>query len=605
MNPSTDPATGPATTLSPIEIARETLSKLASGRLAPTPENFRQIYNSIADQSGKTTDEPLDRKLAEFIKSLPEASSGLTTRRALEQALARRDWNSARAAILALATSKGGNADAPATQPSARLLKELINGLDTGNAGWTRAKKRQSLDALLAGTADSTGLLTRLEGLNADWMRSGPSKSLQLADVPNQATVSSTAVSSTAVSNAPTDAIGSLGECLVTTLETALPGLLRHAPELALEARALAARARQASTPLLLGQLSGDLRDFTQRIELQAGGDGRMREALLGLLRLLIDNFEQLVEGDHWIRDQVAIVRAVLDRPLTLEVINQAEQAIKELMLKQGALKRSVEEAKASLKALLQNFIERLAETSIHTDEYQQKLEAHSETLQNTHDIASINAVIRDLIRDTTAMKEVTENSRVALTTAREHVRAADLRIQQMESELKNLSATAREDKLTGTLNRHGLEEAFKREAARADRQGSPMCTALIDIDNFKDLNDALGHQAGDEALVHIVRVIRDHLRPADVLARYGGEEFLILLPDSDVSSAIDVMTRLQRELTKRFFLHGNKKLLITFSCGVSERAAGEELEPAVSRADRALYQAKGSGKNRVSKAEA
>ena len=173
-----------------------------------------------------------------------------------------------------------------------------------------------------------------------------------------------------------------------------------------------------------------------------------------------------------------------------------------------------------------------------------------------------------------------------------------------MEQELENLTERAREDQLTGTLNRRGLDDAFKREAARADRQNSPMCVALLDIDNFKKLNDTLGHQAGDEALMHIVQVVKDDLRPGDTLARYGGEEFVILLPDSSVKEAVEVMSRLQRELTKRFFLHNNEKLLITFSCGVSQRAAAEDLEAAVARADRALYEAKRAGKNRVVVAE-
>lgn len=591
MKPSATLATEPDTTLSPTEIARETLIQLTTRRMAPTPDNFREIYHGIAGHSGEDEEQPLDRKLAEFIKSLPDANGGLTTRKLVEQALARRDWNSARTAILAIARLHGGHADAPASsQPWAHLLKELIHGFEAGHAGWTRARKREALDTLLAGTADSATLLTRLEALIAAWKESAPSKPLLEAEEPEKA----------AGSGVPADIVAPLRECLVTTLEMALPGLLRHVPELAWEARALAARARQASSTALFGQLGSDLREFTRRIELQGGGDGRVREALLGLLRLLIDNVEQLVEGDHWIQDQVAIVRAVLERPLTPEVIDQAEQAIKDLMVKQSALMRSVEEAKASLKALLQDFIERLVEMSEHTDDYQQKLETHSDKLQKTHDIASINEVIRDLMRDTRAMKDTTEKSRVALTTAREHVKAAELRIQQMERELEHLTERVREDQLTGTLNRRGLDEAFKREAGRADRQSTAMSVALLDIDNFKSLNDSHGHKAGDQALQHIVGVIKEHLRPADELARFGGEEFVVLLPDSDISEAIEVMTRLQRELTKRFFLHNNERLLITFSCGVTQRQPGEELESSVERADRALYQAKRAGKNRV-----
>jgi len=157
-----------------------------------------------------------------------------------------------------------------------------------------------------------------------------------------------------------------------------------------------------------------------------------------------------------------------------------------------------------------------------------------------------------------------------------------------------------REDQLTGALNRRGMEDAFDHEIARADRMKSSLSTAILDVDHFKRLNDSLGHQAGDEALVHLVRVVKEALRPTDIIARYGGEEFVIILPDTPVSEAVKVMTRVQRELTKKFFLHKNERVLITFSAGVAERQPGEGVESLIGRADHAVYQAKEAGRNRV-----
>lgn len=93
-------------------------------------------------------------------------------------------------------------------------------------------------------------------------------------------------------------------------------------------------------------------------------------------------------------------------------------------------------------------------------------------------------------------------------------------------------------------------------------------------------------------------------MRPHDTLVRYGGEEFLIILPDTPLPDAVSALTRLQRELTKRFFLHQNEKLLITFSAGVTAFRAEEQRNDAITRADAAMYQAKKSGKNRVVAAE-
>ena len=148
------------------------------------------------------------------------------------------------------------------------------------------------------------------------------------------------------------------------------------------------------------------------------------------------------------------------------------------------------------------------------------------------------------------------------------------------------------------------MEDAFERELARADRLKSSLCVALLDVDNFKKLNDTLGHQAGDEALLHLVRVVKETLRPMDIIARFGGEEFVIILPDAGLDEAITVMTRLQRELTKKFFMYKNQRVLITFSAGVALRVAGEVPSSMIERADKAVYKAKEAGRNLVLAAE-
>jgi diguanylate cyclase len=126
------------------------------------------------------------------------------------------------------------------------------------------------------------------------------------------------------------------------------------------------------------------------------------------------------------------------------------------------------------------------------------------------------------------------------------------------------------------------------------------LCVALLDLDNFKKLNDTYGHLAGDNALRHLVKVVKDTLRSMDVIARFGGEEFLIVLPETGVEAAASAMVRVQRELTRHFFLHENEKMLITFSCGVALRHQNEDQASLMARADRAMYRAKESGKNRV-----
>ena len=123
---------------------------------------------------------------------------------------------------------------------------------------------------------------------------------------------------------------------------------------------------------------------------------------------------------------------------------------------------------------------------------------------------------------------------------------------------------------------------------------------ALLDIDNFKKLNDSLGHAAGDEALRGLAARAQAILRPGDSVARYGGEEFVLLLPATGLDEARQVLGRLQRALSAGLFMHEGKDVFVTFSAGVTLVQDGEALEAALERADEALYEAKRTGKNRT-----
>jgi diguanylate cyclase len=189
------------------------------------------------------------------------------------------------------------------------------------------------------------------------------------------------------------------------------------------------------------------------------------------------------------------------------------------------------------------------------------------------------------------------------MVAAQKEVKESEVRIKELEDKLAHMSELVREDQLTGSLNRRGLDDVFEREADRADRRGTPLCAAMLDLDNFKKLNDTYGHSAGDEALVHLVRIVKQTLRSIDVIARYGGEEFLIVMPETTLDEAAMAMTRVQRELTTHFFSANDQRLFITFSAGVALRAPREPQDSIIKRADKAMYEAKKSGKNRVVKA--
>jgi diguanylate cyclase len=227
--------------------------------------------------------------------------------------------------------------------------------------------------------------------------------------------------------------------------------------------------------------------------------------------------------------------------------------------------------------------------------DYYKRIETYAEKIRATQDVRNIIGLLDEALNETRALHTANEMAMV-----RQQVILAEQRIEHLKGELELVNKLVREDQLTGALNRRGLDDALAREAARAERADTPLCIALLDIDNFKRINDTYGHQVGDIVLVHLVAIIKETIRTNDLIGRYGGEEFLLLLPDSRLEEAVAVMNRLQREFARKPIVWGNKKLLVTFSAGVAAREAGEGESALLSRADKALYDAKHSGKDRV-----
>lgn len=227
---------------------------------------------------------------------------------------------------------------------------------------------------------------------------------------------------------------------------------------------------------------------------------------------------------------------------------------------------------------------------------YGDRVTALAERIRGTEDVSTIINILNQALTETRRLR-VRED---ALAAAQRKVAEAERSIETMRNELEQVKAMLHQDPLTGTLNRRGIDDAFRQEASRCDRHGGRLCVALIDIDNFKLLNDTLGHPAGDRALIHIANIITNTLRPTDRVGRFGGEEFMLLLPDTRLSQSNSVMARIKRELAARPLEENNTRITITFSGGVTQRAAQESLDAMISRADAALYQAKAAGKNRV-----
>ena len=162
-------------------------------------------------------------------------------------------------------------------------------------------------------------------------------------------------------------------------------------------------------------------------------------------------------------------------------------------------------------------------------------------------------------------------------------------------------------DALTGFYNRHQLEERIKQETSKAKRQNTPLCVIMTDIDFFKRVNDTYGHAAGDLVLQTVSKTIRSKLREYDIAGRYGGEEFALLLPNTRTEEAIMVAERLRKavenkkvDFSKINSEKTNATINVTISSGIYEFKKSDTSDDLLKKADKALYEAKESGRNRI-----
>ena len=155
-------------------------------------------------------------------------------------------------------------------------------------------------------------------------------------------------------------------------------------------------------------------------------------------------------------------------------------------------------------------------------------------------------------------------------------------------------------DPLTGVPGRIGLLSKLREQQALVQRGVQPCCVALMDLDNFKSVNDVYGHSAGDKVLMTFAQHIAQRLRPYDRVFRYGGEEFLIILANTSLEQAHDIIERLRQELAKLPLEFGaGMPLHVTASFGVAQLDPDLSVEEGIERADKALYQAKADGRDR------
>lgn len=558
----------------PSQIARITLSTLATRKIAPTPDNYTRLYQEISGRADANNADPILASEAQLLQKSADDKLKLA-------------WPN--------------------------LIRDLLTQMEAAHKGITISRKKQSVVTVLNRfNNDSNVLFTKLQSLIVSWKETTSSNPRELIpakleseeenNVLPLASVNVNSIIHTSILDVAIDTtidielVEQLRELLAQSLES----IHNEDPDLKNEIQALAQQTRATGDYGQAIKLNKQLRKLWIKLELRDNDHLNIQEGLMRLFRLLVENVSELVTEDKWLHDQILNLQEIIGNPISKHTIATAERNLRSTIIKQGLLKQNMIDAKTTLKSLMTTFIDRLSEITDSTGVYHTKIEGYSLEIGRADNLTELSHILGDIMQDTRIIQTISMRSHKELVSTRKQAHIAEERVKQLEQELEQVSELVREDQLTGALNRRGLDDVLEREIKRADRQQTPVSIALLDIDNFKQLNDSLGHQTGDQALVHLIQVIKNALRPTDEVARYGGEEFLIILIDTSLEEAMATIVRLQRELTKNLFLHNNNRQLITFSAGVALHASGEDPESTIGRADKAMYNAKRAGKNRV-----
>ncbi len=528
----------------PASLAKGALRRLAQAQQEPTPENYARAY---AEEAGQPPPAALAAGAANEVRALGAA------------------WS--------------------------QLSERLLRNLERSSRQWSVARRKESLKRVFDGSrGEPQRLLQRLQSLQQAWENEQPTDpaATGIEEPPHEATV--------AAGPWP-QVVGDLQGTVRAALPLHVPAAGALAARLGAAADALAGEGVTAERVAEVAAVCEEARKlFTQR--------HRLVDELSKLCRELSAGLTELAEDESWARGQCEHLQATLAdvEGVGVRGLRAAGQLLAGTRLRQQRVRSERMAARDALKQVIHDMLIEVGEIGETAGRFELATERHARAIEQADSLESLADVVTAMLEDARAVQGAVSQSQQRL--AADHLRAETLegQVRALESELRRLSEEVSTDALTQVANRRGLMQAFEAETARCERQGAGagLAVGLIDIDNFKKLNDSLGHAAGDQALKALAAAVRDRLRPIDHVARFGGEEFVVLMPDTALEEAQQALTRLQRSLTEALFLHEGREIFVTFSGGVSVWRTGEALEAALERADGALYEAKRTGKNRT-----
>jgi diguanylate cyclase len=328
----------------------------------------------------------------------------------------------------------------------------------------------------------------------------------------------------------------------------------------------------------------------------------RLMTSMTELIETICQVVPTLVEDEQWVRTQFAAVRRAVHPEHGMPDRGELAQA-RQLLLATAAEHQKLlalrRESVHGVKSLLGQWVSNMGRLADHGRDYGTVLGSFARRIESVASLDELASTLASTIEETRALNAHLDTARIELEASCNRAHELEEQVSSLSEQLNSTSVQLMTDHLTALLNRRGLEEAFGQMWQACQSQGRPLALVLLDIDDFKKINDSLGHQGGDAALLQFADLLRSGLRPDDRSSRFGGEEFVLLLPGATVEGGVEMVRRLQRRVAEQVLMGGPKRLQLTFSGGVAQVRDGS-LSQALDQADEALYEAKRTGKNRV-----
>lgn len=628
----------------PAELARETLVQLSQRRLLPTPENYGRIYAELSGVQVADTNAWL-RQLCVAVGRMP----GAATLGPLERALETDNHELVRAAVVNLCEMR--KSDAPSADWG-RLIRLLMRHTEADQPGWPVPRKRQAIEHVLRNYGhEPHRLANRLSGLVYSWTDTGRRRedeaireeAERAAPAPATPAVAA-APAAPVVPAAPAEPVAPAAPAPQAAAASAAPVARASAPAKPAEAlrgatsdavesyvllrnlgvellryavgdgddsnRALSERMKgmiealgAASTLAEFTRLAPQVRELIRDVALARASHRDRHDALVSLLHLIVSNIEELVPERRWIAGEVERLRSLIADSADPNAFAEAEAAFRSVIIRQSQVRSNLEEAKVALRNMLTTFAGRLGDVTASTGNFGSRIQAYADKFEQTEDLTKLPELMSGLLEETRTMQIDLARAHKDMVEARERAAATEATMARLEQELANASHLMHHDELTELLNRRGLNEAYAHETSRCDRQNSPVSLSVIDIDNFKALNDTHGHAAGDRAIRAFGRTVAEALRREDFAARFGGDEFCVLFTHVGAAEARVCLLRVLEQVRQLALdlPDGTRLGGFTASMGLAELLpAHTHPDDLLQAADQALYRAKACGRDRL-----